>query len=324
MTDSANGLGDLPHAIGVKQVGTEELKENPHNPRMLFDREHLDTLKSSIAKVGILVPLTVYREEGSKIYKILDGQRRWMCALDLKLEKIPINEIAEPTVAQNIVTMFQIHKLRKDWELMPTALKLEVLMDELKERRDKQLAALTSLDVAVVVRCKKLLSYPKKYQDLMLFTNPADRIKADFFIELYPILNDRTVKKASWFHRDEFIERMLYKYKNKKSGMKSITDFRLIKQHITSATKTGQEVRILQRLKEFLDNDELLISHMEIESATLKKRATKLVKDATTFTTELANIETSDFYGEEEFWKALEKLMVLIGKKLKEADRRPE
>jgi len=57
--------------------------------------------------------------------------------------------------------MFQIHKLRQDWELMPTALKLDVLMKELDETRDKPLAELTRLDVAVVVRCKKLLWYPK-------------------------------------------------------------------------------------------------------------------------------------------------------------------
>jgi hypothetical protein len=51
---------------------------------------------------------------------------------------------------------------------MPTALKLELLMDEMGEKNAKRLAALTGLDEAVVVRCKKLLSYPRRYQDLML------------------------------------------------------------------------------------------------------------------------------------------------------------
>ncbi len=35
--------------------------------------------------------------------------------------------------------MFQIHKLREDWELMPTALKVEVLMSAMKEKRDDKL-----------------------------------------------------------------------------------------------------------------------------------------------------------------------------------------
>jgi ParB family chromosome partitioning protein len=168
-------------AIGVKSLLTQKLRANPHNPRMLFDREDLHILRQSIDRVGILVPLTVYREAGTGHYVILDGQRRWMCAQEVGLEKIPVNEVAEPTLVQNIVTMFQIHKLRKDWELMPTALKLELLMRELGEKKEKRLAELTGLDEAVVVRCKKLLSYNKRYQDSMLDADPSKRVKADFF-----------------------------------------------------------------------------------------------------------------------------------------------
>src|SRR5947209_3040891 len=168
--------------IGVKKVKIGDLEPNPHNPRMLFDKIPMDTLRQSIGKVGILVPLTVY--EKKKVpgkYVILDGQRRWMCAQDVGLPEVPVNIVREPSVVQNIVTMFQIHKLREDWELMPTALKFEVLMNELREQREKRIAELTGLDQAVVTRCKKLLSYPKKYQDLMLDPEPGRRVKADFF-----------------------------------------------------------------------------------------------------------------------------------------------
>src|SRR5437667_1912260 len=194
----------VPKTIGVKTVPVSSLYPNPHNPRLLFDREPLDTLRASIAKVGILVPLTVYRDSARQHFVILDGQRRWICAQELSLRQVPVNEVAEPTLVQNIVTMFQIHKLREDWELMPTALKLQVLMDALKEKRDKQLADLTGLDRAVVVRCKKLLGYPKKYQDMMLVPDPERRVKADFFIELSAVLSDRNVRRMNWFRREKF------------------------------------------------------------------------------------------------------------------------
>src|ERR1017187_4140015 len=222
-------------AIGVTTLPTEKLKPNPHNPRMLFDRADLDVLRESIRRVGILVPLTVYREKSTGDYVILDGQRRWMCAQDVGLKTIPVNEVAEPTTVQNIVTMFQIHKLRKDWELMPTALKLELLMRELNEKREKRLAELTGLDEAVVVRCKKLLSYKPKYQDMMLDADPDKRIPADFFIELYAVRNDREVNKFAWFDRDTFTDDMLKKSKEK--GIKSVTDFRIVKQYINNAVK---------------------------------------------------------------------------------------
>src|SRR5688572_12787962 len=142
-----------PSAIGVKTIPCHELHPNPHNPRMLFDRQPMDVLKASIKRSGILVPLTVYWEKKKSRYVILDGQRRWMCAQKLGIEEIPVNQVAEPTLVQNIVTMFQIHKHREDWELMPTALKVELLIKQTGDKNDKRLSELTGLDEAVIVRC---------------------------------------------------------------------------------------------------------------------------------------------------------------------------
>lgn len=322
MTDPTNTLGKMPRAIGVKTVKAKDLQPNPHNPRMLFDRQPLETLKESIKKVGILVPLTVYKAAGRDKYTILDGQRRWMCAMEIGMTDVPINEVGEPSTAQNIVTMFQIHKLRKDWELMPTALKLQVLIDELDEKRDKQLAELTGLDVAVVVRCKKLLWYSKKYQEKMLFTEPDDRVKADFFIELYPIVTDKLVKRADGFNKNHIIDRMLDKYESGGSGIKAITDFRAIKQHLTAAAKANQIRRAQERFQEFLEDDNLLIDHLEINAAAVQKKAKFLTRTVNKLAIELEEVDAEDYYGEEQFWQALEDLKDLIHKKLKEADRR--
>ncbi len=90
----------LSDPIGVREVRTEALTPNPHNTRILFDRAPLETLKSSIEKVGILVPLTIYRESKKQRYVILDGQRRWICAKEFGLEKVPVNVIAEPSLVQ--------------------------------------------------------------------------------------------------------------------------------------------------------------------------------------------------------------------------------
>ena len=84
-------------AIGVKTLATDKLKANPHNPRKLFDREDLHVLQQSIARVGILAPLTVYKESSTGQYVILDGQRRWICAQRVNLREIPVNQVAVPT-----------------------------------------------------------------------------------------------------------------------------------------------------------------------------------------------------------------------------------
>lgn len=303
-------------------VPTNSLQPNPHNPRMLFDKEPLQTLEESIRKVGILVPLTVYKAAGSEIFTILDGQRRWMCAQEIGLHDVPINAVTEPTLAQNIVTMFQIHKLRKDWELMPTALKLGVLMDELSERRDRALAELTGLDSAVVTRCKKLLSFEEQYQNRMLDPNPDLRLNADLFIEMYPVVTDRTVRGAEWYDRIKLIDAFIDKYLRNLSGFRSVTDFRKIKAALTNARKANAEEEILERLYKFILGSELEIVDLEIESARLRREADSLSRSLRQLRDRVEELDPDSFAAEEELWLALEDLLVKIRDKLSEAERR--
>jgi ParB family chromosome partitioning protein len=307
-------------AIGVNSLPTEKLKANPHNPRMLFDREDLHVLRESINRVGILVPLTVYKEKSTGDYVILDGQRRWMCAQDVGLKAIPVNEVAEPTTVQNIVTMFQIHKLRKDWELMPTALKLEVLMRALGEMKGTLLAELTGLDEAVVVRCKKLLSYNKRYQDMMLDADPDKRVKADFFIELYAVRNDRGVNKFSWFKKDKFTDDMLRKVEEK--GIKAVTDFRIVKQYINNAVKAKKTSAISKRLQEFAEQPSLTPDHLNIESAKVAAEAKRVLRSVESLYAQVNAIDVDEYYGEESMWNRLEALAQLIREKLRSLGRR--
>jgi ParB/RepB/Spo0J family partition protein len=296
-------------AIGVLSLPTGKLRANPHNPRMLFDREDLQVLRESIERVGILVPLTVYQEKSSGNYVILDGQRRWICAQQVGLKEIPVNQVAEPTLVQNIVTMFQIHKLRKDWELMPTALKLELLMRELGEKKERRLAELTGLDEAVVVRCK-----------MMLDADPNKRVKADFFIELYPVRNDREVGKLPWFKKDKFTDDMLRKVEQK--GIKSVTDFRIVKQYINNAVKAKKISSISKRLLEFAEQPSLTPEHLNIESAKVEAEARKLLKSAEGLYAQISAIDIDQYYGEEEMWDRLESLAQLIREKLRAMGRR--
>lgn len=309
-----------PDKIGVKSIPTNTLFPNPHNPRVLFDREPLETLKASIEKVGILVPLTVYRERKRNRYVILDGQRRWTCATDLAIPVVPVNVVAEPTLVQNIVTMFQIHKLREDWELMPTALKLELLMRELDERNDKNLAQLTGLDQAVVQRCKKLLDYPKKYQDMMLDPDKEKRVKADFFIELYAVRNDRFVNEMDWYKRDHFTKAMLDRYQA--GNLRSVTDFRTIKQHINNARKAGKKRTISSRLREFTDDDEIAIDYLAIEDATAVAEAKRITSGVSKLVTQLEALDVESCIGEEDLWSGLEQLLNLIKERMRDAGLR--
>jgi ParB family transcriptional regulator, chromosome partitioning protein len=319
MTKRNNPL--VPEPVGVKTLRTEQLEPNPYNPRMLFDKAPMKTLEESINRVGILVPLTVYQRKADGQFIILDGQRRWICAQTLQMPSVPVNQVGEPSLVQNIVTMFQIHKLREDWELMPTALKLDLLIREMKETSERKLAELTGLDIAVVARCKKLLSFSKEFQDLMLDPDPEKRVKADFFIELYPFLHDRTVTKMLG-SSVTLTRKMLEKYQNPNGGIKAVTDFRRAKQHIANARKVNKVSTLSTKLKEFVDNLELTPDHLLIPAADVSAQARSIHTRIQKLQEELTDLDVEAYVGEEKLWTALESLLRSIRKCLNEVGRR--
>ena len=206
---------ESPVASKLAWLETNKIIANPHNPRFFFHEGTLKILKESITEVGILVPLLIYQRKTDGQYVILDGERRWRCAKDLKLDKIPANIILEPSKLSNILTMFSIHNVREPWELMPTALKLEVIIRILKTRDTKKLSQLTGLTQTNVERCKKLLSFDKKYQDMMI-AKDDEKIKADFFIEMYSFLSKLEKEFPEVINKngkDKIIDNLVEKYK---------------------------------------------------------------------------------------------------------------
>jgi ParB/RepB/Spo0J family partition protein len=177
-------------AESVRLIDPHNLDRNPENPRLIFHQDELEDLQDSIALQGILVPLTVYQD--GKTYKLLDGERRWLCALKLGLSRIPVIVQPKPDRMQNIMLMFATHKARRDWDPLPTALKLEQLEQEFTKRysrrpTEKELAGVASLRIGEVRRLKKLLRLPKEYRDELIeeLNKPRSKqeLKADHVIE---------------------------------------------------------------------------------------------------------------------------------------------
>lgn len=151
-------------------LDARQIEPNPENPRLIFRAEELDALEKSIARQGILVPLTVY--EDKRKYIILDGERRWRCALKLGV-KIPVIVQPKPDKMTNIMMMFAIHNKRKDWDPLPTAVKLSELEAIATKRygrkpTERELSELASLSVSEVRRYKQLLALPQEYRDELM------------------------------------------------------------------------------------------------------------------------------------------------------------
>lgn len=226
-------------------IRVDDISPNLENPRLIFDQERLDTLAESIFKVGILVPLIVFQEDDGR-YILLDGERRWQCAKRLNMKEVPANIIAKPTRIENILRMFNIHNVREEWELMPTALKLGQLMEELNMTNERRLSELTSLAVGTVRRCKVLLSLSGKYQQALL----NGEFKPDFFIEMEGVLrkigNNLPALYAK-YGRDGLVD--LFVDMQRKGKIIAVTDFRLFRK-VLDSEKLGLDHRALEDLAE--------------------------------------------------------------------------
>jgi ParB/RepB/Spo0J family partition protein len=158
-------------AESIRLSDPQRIQRNPDNPRIIFHQEELDALQDSIRQQGILVPLTVYEDDG-KLF-LLDGERRWRSALKLGMSRVPVIVQPKPDRLQNLMMMFAIHHRRQDWDPLPSALKLRDLEEMFTQRQgrkptESQLAELASLTRGEVRRFKKLLRLPDKYiQELM-------------------------------------------------------------------------------------------------------------------------------------------------------------
>ena len=77
----------LPEAGRVLRIPVEAIVPNPAQPRRVFDEEALGELAESIARYGILQPLSVRRVE--KGYELVAGERRLRAARLAGLAEVP-------------------------------------------------------------------------------------------------------------------------------------------------------------------------------------------------------------------------------------------
>ena len=301
----------------VREIPVAEIGPNPHNPRRLFDEEPMQVLRESVQKLGILVPVTLYgappdRRHKSLKYVLLDGERRWRCAQELGIQTVPAIIVERPDDTQNILTMFHIHNLREGWQLMPTALKLRVLMDTLRETNERKLSELTKLSVSQIRRCKILLSYPKRFQNMML-APPTERMKADFFIELdrirRPAIED---KFEPWVERGDSagIHSLLEKYESK--VIVNVTDFRHLAEIYRAATKGGKKRRLISEFSNFLDKPEMTIDDINIPGASFAKEAKEIQRSARRLIAQLKAVEIEAVASDAELVSILNQLRHLL------------
>jgi ParB family transcriptional regulator, chromosome partitioning protein len=245
----------------VTRIDPELVTRNPNNPRRFFNDERLDLLRTSIQEVDVLVPLILYQDPtAAGRYVLMDGERRWRCALDLGLDLVPVNVIATPSPLENLVRMFNIHSVREDWPLISVALSLRELIKVTGEDREARLAEMTGLTRGTVRRAKRLLSIPE--EELLLIQDEAhlDRNaqvhREDLYLEIEAaesVIRNEVPEVAALYPREKIIRS--FAQKREANKLTAVTDFRDVGKLIDSE-KSGQVTRplIIAALKVLIED----------------------------------------------------------------------
>lgn len=89
--EDAGGLLPVPGAE-FAEIPIHEIRENPRNPRMVFDDDALDELAYSLREVGVLQPVVVRpipATDDGESFELVMGERRWRAARRAGLASIP-------------------------------------------------------------------------------------------------------------------------------------------------------------------------------------------------------------------------------------------
>jgi ParB family transcriptional regulator, chromosome partitioning protein len=249
--------GDLEH------LPIEKVDRNPDNPRLVFRSNELVELADSILKNGVQVPISVYRD--GRRYTIIDGERRWRASGMVNAETIPAIIYPKPGPIQNLVFMFNIHRFRKDWDPLPTAMKLEELNALMTEERgqpptEAELSALTGMSRGAVRRCKLIMELPSQDRRRILreLERPEheQRITTDLFIECQRSVRTVGTYAPRLSHLEEPLREALIK-KYEKHVINNVTEMRKVAR-IARAVSKGASERTVGHVLERLITDPAL------------------------------------------------------------------
>ncbi len=162
---SFNNEPAAPPAAGAQEVGVEQIRPNPRQPRTHFDPAELDELAASIAQHGVIQPLLLVRGETGDSYTLIAGERRLLAARQAGLKTVPA--IFRDASQQDLVELALIENVqRADLSPLETAEAYRHLAEDFNLPHE-QIALRVGKSRAAVTNTLRLLKLPPSVQQAL-------------------------------------------------------------------------------------------------------------------------------------------------------------
>ena len=231
----SNGASEEKHEMFVD---INLLTPNTNQPRKVFKDEQLKELSDSIAKSGMLQPITVRKTDTN--YEIVAGERRWRAAKMAGLSTVPIYVI-ECDEQQQITYALIENLQREDLNAIEEAEALKKLLETSKCTQE-EVAQMISKSRSYVTNSIRLLTLPDKVIELIVSgTLSAGHGKA-LLGSSNPSLYAELTVQNNWN-----VRQLEHAVRNNSYGARNIPTDKLLASVVTPET-----VEIAQRIQELL------------------------------------------------------------------------
>lgn len=151
-------------AIRTEYIPIEWIARNKNQPRKNFDEESLSELADSIAKVGIIQPLTVKMIQGGK-YELVAGERRLRASQMVGLNRVPCIIIEASEEDSAFISMIE-NIQREDLNFVEEAMGYKKLLSAYNLTQDK-LSNIIGKKQSTIANKLRILTLDENILDLL-------------------------------------------------------------------------------------------------------------------------------------------------------------
>lgn len=148
----------------LRQIDVDSIVPNEFQPRRRFDEQALAALTESIREMGVLQPVLV-RPEGSGLFELIAGERRWRAARRAGLPSVPA--IVRSTEDQGSLEQAIVENLhREDLTALEEAFAYQQLVEDFDLTQD-EVAARVGKSRSAVSNTLRLFQLPAPVQRMV-------------------------------------------------------------------------------------------------------------------------------------------------------------
>lgn len=160
-----NYFNHEPNKNIVEIISIDKLMPGKYQPRRVFYQKAIEDLASSIKNNGLMSPIIVRKEENSRNFQIVAGERRWRASKIAGLNEVPVI-IKELTDSQALELALIENIQRQDLNIIEEAEGYDRLIKEFNYTQEK-LAEILSKSRTHITNYLRLLLLPKEIKEML-------------------------------------------------------------------------------------------------------------------------------------------------------------